>query len=267
MIANWTWTAFVQAVLIALATVLLIYLPYMPVKVFLGVLLIWFVFALMNNPLTFWRRVARLVVLTFLPTLVLGLQFEATGEVDAGEFGNLVFQVANFSESNLLFVIVVLVLALVFDLFVYWLQFRGKSNSNGQHLDAPLKLARGADGSVRLSGMIGAFAEQSCQVTGARLKLYGLFPLSHELQIYARRNEAGALKVPVSGNAATAVEQHQGMSFQVDQVVAAGFLARWLLFVTLPWLAWLPMTKGQVSFRSLPGAAIKAEDVQLQRVS
>lgn len=250
---DWLRQVFIQSLIAATAAAGLVLLPWTASKVFCGVFLMWFLVSVGRNPLYFWRRLARLVVVAAIPPLVAGLTFRFSGQAmlpdDAGWISVVVEQAGG---GALPLVAMVLGTALVFDGIIYWHQSRRRVELFVEEVDAaPLSVNSSKTATILCPLLIRA-PDESASITGATIALLGLFPDKLISEVFIDWD--GGAGTPVDHANPLRLTSNEEKALSVKAEARGTIAAWWLRTSTSPALAWLGLARGELRLTGLPKA-------------
>jgi hypothetical protein len=265
---DWLRQVVLQSLIVGAAAAGVMWLPWLVAKVFLGIFLLWFVVSIGRNPLVFWRRLARLVIVATIPLTVVGVSFRLQGHGRLpSSSGNFEFLLEQTSDDALPIVILVLVCALAFDAMVFWRDSRVRQQI------FPAEVSRVADLSVEPGGTLLVLHKlllearsEALTITGARL-VVGPFAQIVDCDVFVGWSEVeGAALRPVTHEQPLEVPSKERARLVVEAEIEAGIKAGWLRSLTSSHLAWIGMAQGELRLIGLPAAIETPVPLRLRQV-
>ncbi|WP_404334192.1 hypothetical protein AB2M62_12580 [Sphingomonas sp. MMS12-HWE2-04] len=266
---SWFAQVVLQSLLVAGVSAAFLWLSWLPAKAFLAVFLLYFLFAIGRNPIAFWRRLARFVLVAAIPSALSGITFRLYGQghLPAGlaDYG---FAIEQASGDALPLVIAVLLCALAFDALAYWLQLRGKKNSVYHATPDSAGLSVERDGSIHIVCplLIGA-QDAKITITRAQLALSGLFPGTFECELYAKWLDSEGVHRPISPQHPLDLAASATESLFVTATIKRGARADWLRLLTSGTLGWTQAAQGELHLTAFPMSARTPLPVRFVRKS
>lgn len=238
---GWFWQIFLQGCALAVLSAVAIYAGWLPLRIGAGIVILWILWQIGRNPLFFYRRLLRMLLLAAIPFILMGLEFEASGRTVLPWGGDLLFRFGQGGPGPVAVLIALAVICLAGDGLLTYLEARRRERllpETTQRADLFLK----RNGQAEIVKRLAIKAPESLTLTGATLHMPGPWPRNLRCAVHVPAAKDGEPQIPITPGNGLRLAGGELRELRVSSQVPAGRYARWLHFrTTAPILGWFPL--------------------------